>query len=79
MQVTKATKEADGTLTLDLNTGSKITDVNCLLWAIGRVPNSDTLGLDKVVSIFYYKLFLNRPMAVKNPYHSVNNLVLYHF
>ncbi|WAR28770.1 GSHR-like protein [Mya arenaria] len=47
-QVTKATKEADGTLTLDLNTGSKITDVNCLLWAIGRVPNSDKIGLDKV-------------------------------
>lgn len=47
-QVTKATKETDGTLTLDLNTGSKVTDVNCLLWAIGRVPNTDKLGLEKV-------------------------------
>ncbi|KAL4220178.1 hypothetical protein ACF0H5_020586 [Mactra antiquata] len=47
-QVTKVTKESDGTLTLDLNTGSKMTDVNCLVWAIGRVPNTDNLGLDNV-------------------------------
>lgn len=47
-QVTKATKESNGTLTLDLNTGGKIQDVDCLLWAIGRSPNSDKLGLEKV-------------------------------
>ncbi|XP_045201495.2 glutathione reductase, mitochondrial-like [Mercenaria mercenaria] len=47
-QVTKATKEADGTLTLDLNTGDQIKGVDCLLWAIGRVPNSNTIGLEKV-------------------------------
>jgi len=58
VQVTKATKEADGTLTLDLNTGSKITDVNCLLWAIGRVPNSDKIGLENAVSFF--KLLFNK-------------------
>ncbi|KAH3812400.1 glutathione reductase, mitochondrial-like [Dreissena polymorpha] len=47
-QVTKVTEEADGTLTLELNTGSKVTEVNCLLWAVGRVPNSDKIGLGKV-------------------------------
>nr|AXB87811.1 glutathione reductase [Ruditapes philippinarum] len=47
-QVTKVTKESNGTLTLDLNTGGQMKDVNCLLWAIGRVPNTNNLGLEKV-------------------------------
>lgn len=47
-QVTSATKESDGKLTLDLNTGGKIEDVDCLLWAIGRIPNTDKMNLEKV-------------------------------
>ncbi|KAK3095316.1 hypothetical protein FSP39_013135 [Pinctada imbricata] len=44
--VTSVKKESDGTLTLDLNSG-QIKGVNCLLWAIGRKPNSN-LGLEKL-------------------------------
>ena len=40
----------DGKLTLDLNTeGKKFEDVDCLLWAIGRIPNTDNLNLEKTV------------------------------
>ncbi|KAJ8309670.1 hypothetical protein KUTeg_011535, partial [Tegillarca granosa] len=46
-QVKSVTKESDGTLTLDTTTGP-ITQVNCLLWAIGRSPNTDNLGVDKL-------------------------------
>ena len=42
-------KEENGTLTLETNTGV-IDNVNSLVWAIGRSPNSDTIGLDKIVS-----------------------------
>ena len=41
------TKESSGTLTLETNSGT-ITGVDCLLWAIGRLPNTE-IGLDKVV------------------------------
>lgn len=45
-QVTKVTKEASGHLALE-TTGEPITDVDCLIWAIGRKPQVD-IGLDKV-------------------------------
>jgi len=32
------------------NTGT-INEVDCLLWAIGRTPNIDSLHLDRVVSV----------------------------
>ncbi|XP_059144464.1 glutathione reductase, mitochondrial-like [Physella acuta] len=44
-EVSSVTKEEDGTLTLKINNGV-IDKVDCLLWAIGRVPNSDSLGLE---------------------------------
>ena len=45
----------DGKLTLDLNTeGKKIEDVDCLLWAIGRIPNTDNLNLEKTVRSFVF-------------------------
>lgn len=47
-QTQSVTKGPDGKLTLDTTSG-QITDVDCLIWAIGRVPNVD-IGLDKVVS-----------------------------
>ncbi|CAL1542980.1 unnamed protein product [Lymnaea stagnalis] len=43
--VSEVTKEGDGTLTIQTN-NEKISNVDCLLWAIGRLPNSDNLGLD---------------------------------
>lgn len=41
-------KEDDGTLTINTNSGV-IDKVDCLIWAIGRTPNSDKIGLDRVV------------------------------
>jgi len=46
-QISNVIKESDGTLTLETNNGV-IDKVNCLVWAIGRSPNSDTIGLEKV-------------------------------
>jgi len=46
-QISNVKKEDNGTLTLETNTGV-IDNVNTLLWAIGRSPNSDTIGLDKI-------------------------------
>lgn len=37
--------EKGGPLTLELDTGDML-EVDCLLWAIGRHPNTDNLGLD---------------------------------
>ncbi|XP_070537676.1 glutathione reductase, mitochondrial-like [Ptychodera flava] len=44
--VKSVTKADDGTISLDTNTGL-MSDVDCLLWAIGRTPNSD-IRLDNV-------------------------------
>ena len=48
LKISKVTKEGDGTLTLETNNGV-IDKVNTLLWAIGRSPNADTIGLEKIV------------------------------
>lgn len=47
-QVTSVTKQANGLLDLELNTGDKITGVDCLLWAIGRIPLSQNIGLEQL-------------------------------
>ena len=45
------TKMGDGDkVSVVTNTGM-INDVDCLLWAIGRTPNIESLHLDRVVSI----------------------------
>lgn len=45
------TKMGDGDkVSVVTNTGT-INDVDCLLWAIGRVPNVGDLHLDRVVSV----------------------------
>ena len=41
-------KGSDGLLTITTNTGI-ITDVDCLLFAVGRVANTDTLDLANLV------------------------------
>ncbi|KAL8559266.1 hypothetical protein ACOMHN_040390 [Nucella lapillus] len=46
-QVKSVVKGRDGLLTLE-TTNEPIDKVDCLLYAVGRVPNSDTLQLDKV-------------------------------
>ncbi|KAL3859583.1 hypothetical protein ACJMK2_009799 [Sinanodonta woodiana] len=46
-QVKSVTKKPDGTLTLDTTAG-QMSEVNCLLWAIGRVPNTDNIGIEKL-------------------------------
>ena len=38
-------KHDDGTLTLHLENGNSH-DVDCLIWAVGRAPNTDTIGLE---------------------------------
>ncbi|XP_076453867.1 glutathione reductase, mitochondrial-like [Babylonia areolata] len=46
-QVKTVEKGADGRLKVDTTTGT-IDDVDCLLFAVGRVPNSDTLCLQNL-------------------------------
>ncbi|MEO0972167.1 MAG: glutathione-disulfide reductase [Pseudomonadota bacterium] len=43
--VQRVTVGDDGKRTLDISDGSAVSDVDCLLWAIGREPASDNLGL----------------------------------
>jgi glutathione reductase (NADPH) len=43
--VKKVTGEKGGPLTLELDTG-KTLEVDCLLWAIGRYPNVEGLGIE---------------------------------
>ncbi|PWN90045.1 putative GLR1-glutathione reductase [Acaromyces ingoldii] len=43
--VKKVTGSKGGPLTLELDTG-KTLEVDCLLWAVGRRPNTDNLGLE---------------------------------
>lgn len=40
-------KQSDGLLTIETNNG-EINDVDCLLWAIGRQPNTLSLGLENL-------------------------------
>ena len=44
-QVTQVEKAGD-TLTVHLDNGTKMHDVDCLVWAVGRVPNTALLQLD---------------------------------
>lgn len=43
-QVASVSKENDGKLTVHTDGGASIDSVSCLLWAIGRTPNSDRIG-----------------------------------
>ncbi|AWL13247.1 Glutathione-disulfide reductase [Saliniradius amylolyticus] len=44
-QVEKVDKNADGSLAVTFNDGQNL-EVDCLIWAIGRKPNTDNLNLD---------------------------------
>lgn len=44
-KITRVVKQNDGKLTLHFNDGTTLSDLDQLLWAIGRVPNTDNIGL----------------------------------
>ncbi|MCK5918060.1 MAG: glutathione-disulfide reductase [Cocleimonas sp.] len=44
--ITKVEKIADDNLTIHFKDSSKIDNVNALIWAIGRLPNTHNLGLE---------------------------------
>jgi glutathione reductase (NADPH) len=44
-QITKVTKDSNGLLNITLQDNTKIIDIDCLIWAIGRTPNTYNLGL----------------------------------
>ena len=44
-EVSRVEKTAAGTLTVHCSNGSVFNDVDCLIWAIGREPATDTLNL----------------------------------
>ncbi len=48
VQIVEVIKESDGTLTLCDDRGNKTKGYNELIWAIGRYPNTEGLGLNKV-------------------------------
>jgi len=60
LQVSSVAKMGDGDkVSVVTNTGT-INDVDCLLWAIGRSPNIESLRLDRVVSLSYCTLHLKK-------------------
>ena len=63
-QMKAVTLDDAGLKTLDTTTGP-YSGFDCLIWAIGRVPSTDGLGLEKVVGIwnFHYHHFFCRVMA----------------
>ena len=45
-KISRIEKQADGKLTVHFENGNTIGEVDQLLWAVGRVPNTDDIGLD---------------------------------
>ncbi|MGF1508261.1 MAG: glutathione-disulfide reductase [Myxococcota bacterium] len=45
--VTELEKEADGTMCIHTADGRRMGGFDCVLWAVGRVPNVENLGLEK--------------------------------
>ncbi len=46
IEIREVMRETDGSLTLLTDHDHRVTGVDCLLWAVGRRPNTDNLGLD---------------------------------
>jgi len=44
--ISKVEKQSDDNLTIHFEDGRQISDVNALIWAIGRSPNTDNIGLE---------------------------------
>lgn len=47
-KIAKVEQQADGTLTVHYADGSSLVGLDCLLWAIGRQPNTDDIGLENI-------------------------------
>ena len=45
--ISKVEKQKDNRVTIHFEDGQTITDVDALIWAIGRRPNTDNIGLEK--------------------------------
>ncbi|MGB1258023.1 MAG: FAD-dependent oxidoreductase, partial [Thiolinea sp.] len=45
-KITAIEKQADGRLSMHLADGSVIADLDQVLWAVGRVPNTDDIGIE---------------------------------
>ncbi|MCK5726710.1 MAG: glutathione-disulfide reductase [Thiotrichaceae bacterium] len=46
-KITEVVKQDDGKVSIKLSDGDSIDDVDALIWAIGRQPNTHAIGLDK--------------------------------
>ena len=44
--ISKVEKQDNDKVTITFKDGETITDVDALIWAIGRVPNTDNMGLE---------------------------------
>ncbi len=61
--ISKVEKQGDdGQVTIHFTNGTSITDVDALIWAIGRRPNTDNIGLENT------DVELNRGMVVVDDY-----------
>lgn len=58
LQVKSVERKPDGLLTVNTTNGT-INEVNCLIWAVGRLPATRDLNLDYVVCNF----ILNRSFS----------------
>ncbi|HMT92166.1 glutathione-disulfide reductase [uncultured Thiothrix sp.] len=47
-KIASVEKQANGKITVHYASGDTLTDLDQLLWAIGRVPNTDDIGLDAI-------------------------------
>ena len=45
LEVRSITREDDGSLALETSREHRVTGVDCLLWAVGRIPNTDNIAL----------------------------------
>ncbi len=47
-KITRVTQQDNGKLSVHFEDRANLNDLDQVLWAIGRVPNTDTIGLDKI-------------------------------
>lgn len=47
-KIASVEKQADGKLTIQYQSGTTVKDLDQLVWAIGRVPNTDDIGLENI-------------------------------
>lgn len=47
-KIASVEKQANGKLTVNYQSGETLADLDQLVWAIGRVPNTDDIGLDTI-------------------------------